>query len=337
MRMTEAHLRRSRDLSRKEMASLDCVARGMTSTEGAARLGISRSTFAKHLASARAKLGVSRTVEAVARCVGKGLIGLPAAAEQIASAADKSVGRTIDDLAGDLESCLCFHQAWAVMTDHAGRVGAASVHFAVLAEPKGQFTNGGRMLSMTLPRELRRLYAAAGGINADPFAAWAAQYGGGRILELSQIPPDFQARFSPAMARFATAMPDHGYRIAFGNALRDPATGAGFAMPFGVRSQAGKDVRRHSAHFMRLQHAMSQTFWTFLQKKALLADLVPLSPRMRESLQDAAHGLSATESAERMGISRRSVEMLLAQARAVFGAGTTSAAIYRACVYRALK
>lgn len=333
--MVDARANRTINLSRKEVASLDCVARGMTSAEGAARLGISRSTFAKHLANARARLRVSRTVEAVAYCVGRGLIG-PAAAGRIGPAADKTIGRAIEDLAGDLEACLGFHQAWAVMTDHAARIGAASVHFAVLAEPKGQFTDGGRMLAMTLPRELIRLYAAAGGINADPFAAWAAQDGGGRILELDQVPPEFRARFSPAMARFATAMPDHGYRIAFGHALRDPATGAGFAMPFGVRSQAGRDVRRHSAHFMRLQHALSHTFWSFLQERALLADLVPLSPRVREALQDAAHGLNAGESAERMGISQRSVEMLLARARGAFGARTTAAAIYRACVYRAL-
>ncbi|AUH34082.1 hypothetical protein CUV01_12365 [Paracoccus tegillarcae] len=87
---------------------------------------------------------------------------------------------------------------------------------------------------------------------------------------------------------------------------------------------------------MGLQRALSQTFWTFLQDRSLLADLVPLSPRTRAALQDAARGLNATESAERMGISRRSVEMLLAKGSDVFAAPTTSAAIYRACVYRAL-
>lgn len=336
MRMIVAPQGRPSDLSRKEMASLDCVARGMTSTEGAARLGISRSTFAKHLANARAKLGVSRTVEAVAHCVGRRLIGPAVSVDPVGPDADRTTVRAIEDLAGDLGSCLSFHQAWAVMTRHAGRIGAASVHFAVLAEPRGQFTNGGRMLSMTLPPELTRLYAAAGGINADPFAAWAARDGGAKILQLDRVPPDFQARFSPAMVRFATAMPDHGYRIAFGHALRDMATGAGFAMPFVVRSHAGRDVQRHTSRFMRLQHALSQTFWNFLQDRALLADLVPLTPRMREALQDAAHGLNATESAARMGISRRSVEMLLARGRDAFAARTTAAAIYRACVYRAL-
>ncbi|WP_157994851.1 autoinducer binding domain-containing protein [Paracoccus tegillarcae] len=327
---------RPRDLSRKELCSLDCVARGMTADEGAVLLGIGRSTFAKHLANARAKLQVSRTVEAVALCTARGLIGAGASVDPIGPERGKDAVRAIEDLECDLQSCLSFRQAWTVMTRHTGRLGVASVHFAVLAEPRGQFTNGGRMVSMSLPSELARLYASAGGINADPFAAWVARQGGAMILTLDRVPPGFRSGFSPAMRRFATAMPDHGYRIAYGTALRDPWTGAGFAMPFGVRSQAGKDMQRHTAHFMGLQRALSQTFWTFLQDRSLLADLVPLSPRTRAALQDAARGLNATESAERMGISRRSVEMLLAKGSDVFAAPTTSAAIYRACVYRAL-
>lgn len=327
-------------LTRRERSSLDLVARGRTASEGAARLGISTSTFAKHLAGARAKLGVSRTAEAVAICVARGEIGRAIHDDpdpQITGAIDDpAVVRAVEDLLAGLEGCLCFREAWSVFCRHTARIGAASVHFGLIAEPRGLLTSGARIVATSLPDELNRLYDAAGGMHSDPFARWMTGGGGWLALRTDRVPGKVMAEFSPEMADFATALPDHGYRCILGSSLMDPATGASLALPFGFSASGARDAARHQAHYRLLQQAMSAAFWHVVQGRALLRELVPLSARMREALRDAASGLAAAESAARMGVSRRAVEKLLADARHVFAAPTTAAAIYRATVYRAL-
>lgn len=340
--MTDPH-RTSPDaapLTRRERVSLDLVARGLITAEGAEQLGISASTFAKFLAGARVKLGVARTTEAIAICVARGEIG--PSANGIPDPVDSGVItdpaaiRAAEDLVNDLQTCQSFREAWSVLCAHAARIGASSVQFGLIAEPKGQMTNGARMVAMSLPGELVNLYRDAGGIDSDPIAGWMAGGGGFLALQTDCVPKPFREGFSPSMANFADAVVDHDYRCIVGSVLQDAVTGASFAMPFGFKAAEAEDALRQQDHYRLMQHALSAVFWHFIQSRAILRELVPLSPQMREALQDAARGIAAAESAARMGISVRAVEKLLAEARAVFAAPTTAAAIYRATVYRAL-
>lgn len=322
-------------LTARERASLDLVARGLTVTEGAERLGIGASTFSKFLAGARAKLGVSRTTEAVAICVAEGVIGRKTR-EHSAAAQRPGTIRAVEDLLTDLEHCNGFPDAWSVFCRHASRIGTSSVQFALVAEPRGRLTSGARLIATSYPAELAALYDRAGGISRDPVTRWMAGGGGWLSLRTDRVPARIMRQFSPQMAEFAAAVPDHGCRCILGSVLRDGPTGASFALPFSLGQGEARDAARRPEHYRDLQSVLSAAFWRSVQDRALLRQLVPLTARMREALQDAAHGLGAAESAERMGISRRAVEKLLSEARSVFRAPTTAAAIYRAGVYRAL-
>lgn len=314
----------------REAECLRLLADGGTTRTAASRLGISPSTFAKHLAAARAKLGVHTTREAL-------LLRERRDAPNEADTLAHMVGDAsyLADLATDLQACGTFDAAWAVYLRHAARVGAVSVNFGLVAEPPGQVTNGARILGMALPDELLALYAAAGGASKDGMMRKAALDLRPLNLDSEVLSPDLRAAMSRPLRRFSDALLDHGMRYVLGTPMSDPATGAYFATVFMFERQKASDIRRYEARHFRINRGMSATFWASLQERRLLTSFVPLTAREREALLNAARGFPTHESAERMGISQRALEKLLTRARAAFGAPSTPAAIYRAIVYRA--
>lgn len=322
-------------LTPREQECLRLLADGLTTRGAAATLGIAYATMRNHLASARDKLGVRSTAAALVLCERRGAgdwsrsdaMELHAAIEQ---------GEALVSLADALSKCDSFEDAWAALHNHLAGYGVHSVSFAIVAEPPGSFTTGAYMLGMSLPDEVCRLYEAAGGVACDPFAVLVANGIRRQTVRTRDIAPEHVARLSPALRRFHAVLPDCGICAVTGSVVRDAPTGAPIAMPWNMTDGAESDMLRWPERYYALNGATTELFWRIGQEKRLFRWTIPLTVRQREALQNAARGDRTHESAARMGISPRAVELLLTQARKACRAPTTAAAIYRASVFRSL-
>jgi DNA-binding CsgD family transcriptional regulator len=323
------------ELSAREREVMRLLSLGLTTRETAVELGIASPTLKTHLATIRTKLGVRSTAHALLLSERRGWAGSKSETDyEIEVLAEKT--EFLSDLATSLRDCTSFSGAWDTLNSHVAGIGVHSINFGLVAEPVGTVTNGMRSIAMSLPQEVRQLYAHAGGATTDPFMRVLAL--GARFLVVAPEapPPEGVKAMTAEFHRFREALCDHRITVTLGSTSRDNATGAPFAMPWNVHFDHQSEIDRQRNDILALNRDVGTVFWRMIQGRELLRDKVPLTNRQREALQNAARGFTSIESSERMGISTRALEKLLEHARAAFGAPTTAAAIFRAGVFRAL-
>ena len=321
--------------SAREREVVRLLMRGLTIREIAIDLDISVATLRTHLQNIRAKLGARTTAQALVISERFGWTSAhPGHVAEIEPLADKD--SFLSDLASGLRDCVSFDEAWRVLNAQLATQGVESVNFGLMAEPVGTFTNGAHLIGMSLPGELRDRYERAGGAMNDLFFR-ATAMGAGAILALPDVPlPECYGLATREFRDFQDGLCDHGTGLTLGVNTRDTATGAPFAIAWNIPRGNVADLRRRQRACLALNRDVGDLFFRIVQNRRLLRDRVALSVRQREALQNAARGFTTAESANRMGISTRALEKLLARARAELGAATTSSAIYRALVFRAL-
>ena len=322
-------------LTPRERDCLGLLREGFLTTQVASTLGITVATLNKHLASARQKLGVSRTAHALLLCPRDDSATGSLSWGAISAISDSSPA--VRDFAGALEMCATIQEAWDKLCDLAGRLGVTQIATHVIAEPPGQLTNGARGIGMTGPEFLRKMYRDMGGENADPVNRLIAAQMKSVLVDNERLVPWIADEVPKPVAEFGHAILDEDMRFALHQPERDHLTGAPLVHVFIVDPRTVTDFRRSSGGNPReTLRAIAKVFWAVVQDKRLLRPIAGLSHRQVEALTLSARGFTIEESAERMNVSRRSVERTLAGARKKLGARTTPAAIYRAMVYRAL-
>ena len=240
------------------------------------------------------------------------------------------------DFANAIAACSTFDSAWNALQAHAYQFGITQVNFGVIAEPPGRFTNGARLLKSTLGNELLHLYEQAGGTSTDPCTHHFATHETEKFVD-SDFVIKRQLRYAPKPLRtLAESFLDTHLRHILCLPGRDHITGAPLGFAFSLSPDAASRFRHCPREDIDQLRKATQIFWHSVQRKGLMAEFATLSNRQREALTCAARGYTTTEMAEHMGVSTRSTEKTLAAARERLGASTTTAAVYRAMVYRAL-
>ena len=331
-RTLAAHL-----LSARERDCLRLLRSGLQTSEVAANLGISRSTLNKHLAAARMKLGVNRTIHA--------LLAMPNRStdpRQNFRHEDDTVERAAarspftQDFANAIAACGTFDSAWNALQAHTRALGIAQANFGVTAEPAGQFVGGTKLIRSTIGAELQHMYRQAGGTAKDPVARYFSTQERPNLFD-SEIAIRRQFADAPRpLLIFLESCLDHHMRQLICLPGRDNATNASFGLVFSLSPGAVSQLPRRLEETIDLLTAAKEVFWRYVQSKSLLADFAGLTSRQREALTFAVRGFTAAEAAEQMGVSTRATEKTLAAARERLGASTTTGAVYRAMVYRAL-
>lgn len=325
-------------ISSRERDCLRLLQAGLQTAEVASNLGISVSTLNKHLTSVRRKLHVSRTSQALLLVQRNGEYPVQDEGPQI-KAVDEVQGESsllLCDFMSALDACRTFNDAWAVFEKHLQRLGVPHVVFGVIAEPPGQLTNGTQIFKYDMPDQVAQMYEKAGGARLDPMAPFISQSERSVFVDNELILRTLPNRVPKEMRLVGEAVMDHGGRFMLLQPERDKPTGAPFGACFVLDKEVARDARHGQTPFTACLQIILHLFCNFLQSKRLLSDFAGLTNRQREALDFVARGFTTMEAAEQMGVSTRSVEKLLAAARDILGARTTSAALYRAMVYRAL-
>ena len=320
-------------LSRRERDCLTHLELGLSSSETAAALGVSRSTLNAHLASARQKLGARNTSQAL-------LIFAKLRAgdrqSRIRLDCEASLTESQISLVDRLSQCDSFIDAWLALHDYTAAFGIRAISFWIVADPCLVIDDGTGAMWSSLPEENLRLYREMGGMTADPLGPQIVR----ATVPFNIDPERFHRRLDGmpvSVRRMATAMVEaHMNRVMSVN-YRDPATGAATGCVFTF------DYVRDYHEFERLVAATGEEltrttalFWDHVQRAKLLAEAPGLSRRQRETLVLLARGYSLTQAAGELHVSVRAAEKLAAAARSKLGARTSAQAVYRAMVYRAL-
>jgi DNA-binding CsgD family transcriptional regulator len=179
------------------------------------------------------------------------------------------------------------------------------------------------------------MYRAMGGESADPTVPYAVTQTRGVLVDNQRILQLLGALPRP-VASYGQALIDHRMRYAFHKPERDGLTQAPMATTFFIDPGHVDDFYHPRSPLRGLLEAMSRSFLDAVQSKRMLRERSGLTQRQTEALTLAARGFTVAETAEHMGVSRRSAEKTLAAARTQLGASTTAAAVYRAMVYRAV-
>jgi DNA-binding CsgD family transcriptional regulator len=320
-----------RGLSRREHECLRFLARGLSAGETAAALGIARSTLDAHLMSARRKLGVRNTSQALLAFARNGADG----GRRVGSAY-RSLNEGQETLADELSRAGSFAEAWRALHVYAGRIGITSINFGLIADPAGTLDDESYSFWSSLPDELMQLYYAMGGAPNDPVARHVARAAGPIIADPDYLSGDLVATLTPAMRAMVDGLLDSHLNRQFCIPLRDPATGAAYCLNFAFdvrhRREFEAAIAEHAPELART----TAMFWQEVQRSRLIAGARGLTMRQREALTLLARGFTLSEMAEHMNISLRSVEKLLAGARARLGTKTNAQSVYRAMVYRSL-
>lgn len=317
-------------LTRRERDCLRHLENGLTTAATAAALGISRSTLNAHLMSARRKLNARNTTQALLTLA--------------KTRTDRGHWNTYpmfgainarqDALVERLAVSETFGDAWGALHDYAAPLGVVAVSLGVVADPTGTLDHRACSFWSSLPDELVRLYHAMGGVPADPVAPFVA-----RARRPLIVDPDFGlgvvAEMPPPTLQMLTALLDSRLHRMVCIPQRDPATGAvvglSFAFDFCSRSAFEATVAAVADELV----ITTAIFWEGVQRRRLLADTPGLSAREREALVLLSQGHTLAGAAERIGVSLRSVEKVLAGARTKLGSRTNAQSLYRAMVYRA--
>lgn len=317
-------------LSARERDVLRLLRSGMLTPQVASNLGISVSTLNKHLASTRRKLGVKRTAHAL--LLGGENRSPPPYADAVGLSSS-----ALCDFANALETCRTFDEAWDVLRNYADRLGVTTHSCGLIAEPPGIVTNGVRAIKIHWPHQIKEMWSGMGGEKADPTVPLASRCMGGFVVNNEQIIRSLRNIAPRPVLELGEALIDNNLRFVLHQPKRDTLTQAPLMMTFDIPRHAINDLRRDTSHIRETLRIMAATFWEFVQTQRLMAaSICGLSRRQREVLTLAARGFTVAETAEHMGVSVRSAEKTLAAARKQVGARTTSAAVYRALVYRAL-
>jgi DNA-binding CsgD family transcriptional regulator len=329
--MDQAGVPGRNSLSPRERDVIRLLKAGMLTSQVASSLGISISTLNKHLASTRRKLGVKRTAHALLLDAEGHSIGI----QQQRDVDDSS--SPLCDFASALGACRTFDEAWGVLRDHADRLGVVAHACGVSAEPPGMVTNGARAIRREWPDEIDAMYYSMGGEQADPLVAYGVRQTRSFTVDSERVLLAFRIEAPKEVREFGEAILDTDFRFQLHQPLRDSLTRAPLLTMFAIPSHAINDFRRDAAHIRETLQTMAAAFWDFVQSRRLMASSIAgLTRRQTEVLIFAARGFTVAEAAEHMGVSLRSAEKTLAAARKLLGARTTTAAVYRAMVYRAL-
>ncbi len=322
-------------LTPRERDCLRLLHEGLLTPQVAATLGMAVATLNKHLASARRKLGVSRTAQALLLCPRDELMQpLPG---RNTDRARQNGSPAAWDFADAIEACATVHDAWETLRAHVGRLGVTELATFVIAEPPGQLTNGARRIGMSGPEPLKEMYREMGDANADPVNRRIAEQMKSVLVDNEELVSAIANVTSGLVVDYGRALLDENIRFALYQPERDRFSGAPLANVFIVDPREVVAFRRSAKGNPReTLQAISAAFWSTVQDKRMLRSVAGLTRRQVEALNFAARGFTIEESAERMNVSRRSAERTLAVVRKALGAPTTSAAIYRAMVYRAI-
>ncbi len=317
-------------LTRREHDCLRHLEQGLSTTEAASALEISKSTLNAHLASTRRKLGVRNTTQALLVVVGerRGTCRQPAVA-------DGPLNERQIALVDRLSRSERFVDAWLALHDYAETLGIFTINFWIVADPYAALDDHSCAMWSSIPDELLQIYREIGGMVTDP--------SGPHILSATEpliIDPEFyldSLKASPApMQTMATAVIDARLNRMLSVSQRDPATGAAIGLVFSYGIRGPHEFERAVAATRGELTQTTAIFWDHVQRAALLAGAIGLSHREREALVQIARGYPPKHLAERMSVSLRAAEKFLARARAKLGAKTNAQAVYRATVYRAL-
>jgi len=322
-----------RTLSRRERDCLTHLELGLSTSETAAALGVSRSTLNAHLASARQKLGARNTAQALlifAR------LRTGHRQPRIRQDCETSLTERQISLADRLSRCGdSFLGAWLALHDYAAALGIRTINFWIVADPYSLIDDSTCAMWSSLPEENLRLYREMGGMTTDPCGLHVVRATAPLIVDPELIRASFDGMPAP-VRRTATALIESHLNRMLSVNHRDPVTGAATGCLFSF------DVRDYH-EFERLVAATGEEltrttalFWDHVQRAKLLAEVPGLSRRQREALVLLARGYSLTQLAEELRVSVRAAEKLAAAARSKLGARTNAQAVYRAMVYRTL-
>jgi DNA-binding CsgD family transcriptional regulator len=325
---------RVKQLTPRERDCLGLLQNGVHTWQAAANLGISLSTLHKHLASARQKLRVSRTAQALLLYQRHGQTFHHDGGGQLLEGLADGIP-IARDFACALQACRTFDEGWSALFAHARKIGVIYMMCGLVAEPPGQLTNGARALRIDLPGDLPQMYRAIGGETVDPMIPYLVTHTRGVLTDQEIMVRSITGKVPKPALQFGEALLDFDCQYTFHQPERDGITGAPLATIFTVSPKAFADIGR-DARARETLSALSGIFWDWLQRKGLLRHLAGLTNRQVDALRFAARGFAVAETADHMGVSVRSVEKTLAAARDRLGARTTTAALYRAMMYRAL-
>ncbi|MBM3543905.1 MAG: helix-turn-helix transcriptional regulator [Alphaproteobacteria bacterium] len=311
-------------LSPRERDCLRLLQTGLGTPQAAASLGISVSTLNKHLASARSKLGVSRTIEALL------LMPLHEASPRL----DAKGSAVLDELQNAFETCNTFDETWDVLHAYAAHYGVTHMTCGICAEPPGQLTNGARAIAMSHPDPMPQMYRDMGGERMDPTVPYTVMQTRAVLVDNQHLIRSFGNDLPKPVGEFGQALLDNRMRFSFHKPERDNLTRAPMVCAFFIDPRVVGDIRHRGSPVRDILQSMSRRFWDTVQDKRMLRSVPGLTARQIEALAFAARGFSVAEMAEQMGVSLRSGEKTLAAARGKLGARTTTAAVYRAMVYR---
>lgn len=322
------------DLTRRERDCLRLLALGLSAGEVATELGIRMATLNAHLAAVRRKLDVSTTRQAVAL---SGIFFDPPAAHLDFIHDRVSCHPEMSSAAARLEGARTFCEGWQVLVQTVARYGIAHVSSGLIAEPAGYSTSGGRRLRTTfLPTDFPVDMGQVDEPAQDPLGKYFSRRTEGRIFDSAVF---LGAEDNPMLASLraiAEVYNSLNLRYIYCQPARDRVTNASFALIFSVDDNAmghgGQDILAHRVEL----EIISEMFWDIVQRKGWLKSASGLSPRQVEALQLQARGHTVGEAADRFGTSVRGYEKALAGARQALGARSTSHAVYKAMVYRAL-
>ncbi len=330
--------RRNTDLLQpREYDCLRLLSAGLRVDQAASDLGISVSTFNKHLASARRKLGARRTSDAL--LVLERRRNSPNAdgrdqQEKLSAVIDRSAD--LCNFADKLATCRTFDESWHLLRRQMQAYGYVHTNFGLVAEPFGQFTTGAKFIASTLPGELLSLYDAAGGADVDPIAKYISGNTRELFLDGSSFIKSHFAAAPKSMRLLSEAYLDNYMNRSLTVPCRDEATGAPHSLTVSFDPEFLSDFTRHRRHHVRTLKTVERAFWAHVQRKRLLTRFADISTRQGQALNYRVRGFKMPEVAEHMAVSLRFAEKSLAGARKRLRAPTTSSAIYRAMVYRVL-
>jgi DNA-binding CsgD family transcriptional regulator len=322
-----------RGLTQRERDCLRLIGTGHASAAGAAELGIARSTFEKHLASARRKLGVRTTAQAVLlhaeerRRVRPGG-GFLSVCRQPSSLSEIDFADRLRDTDG-LDDCL------AVLHKSVTGLGITTINFGVVADPAGVVTyDTGHMISSLSP-ELLRLYHAMGGFTLDPTPRWAAKASGPFAHTISQsVPSVFGRDLPPGLAALVEGFFDNDLDCMICVPSRDPATNATLILNFMFSGIRPPEFVRFAASHIGALDRIGEIFFDHVMMRRLLRRVPDLTRREEETLRLVACGFRLAEVGDRMNVSPRAAEKHLSGARRKLKARTNAEAVYRGTVYR---
>ena len=329
--MASIYLRNAAELTARERDCLRLLGRGLSTTEVAADLGIKKSTLESHLASARRKLGVTTTRQAVAATI-MSVSDVVDRQEQLDRVREVDHASDFLDV---LESASTLDDAWAMLCRHVRSFGVGAVNFGLVADPLCNATRQNSYFRSSLPQEVVELYEGCGGVVTDPNIRRYATTSVPFLVTSRMLQSQF-ADMPPAVRALATSLLDQRMATSLCVPLRDEATGAvqGTAFVFEEREATMTDAAMRSIG--RHLESASIQFATVIRSRRFLAASTGMHEREVESLRLLVRGFSTAQAADRLGVSLRGYEKMLAAVRSKLGARTNAQAVYRATVYRAL-